>query len=77
MRRGIEHFIDEFDGYQIVVDCEQPALDSSWVLSVQIYRNGEPVLPWRDDSDNSYATAQEAKLAGVELGRSIIRNINR
>lgn len=77
MRRGIEHFIDEFDGYQIVVDCEQPALGSSWVLSVQINRNGEPVLPRRDDSDDSYATAQEAKLAGVELGRNIIRNINR
>ncbi len=77
MRRGIEHFIDEFDGYQIVVDCEQPAPDSSWVLSVQIYKDAEPVLPRRDDSDKSYATAEEAKRVGVEFGRNIIRNLSR
>ncbi|AHE30757.1 DUF6566 family protein [Burkholderia pseudomallei] len=77
MRRGIEHFIDEFDGYQIVVDCEQPAPNSSWVLSVQIYRDGEPVLPRCDDSDRAYATAEEAKRVGVGLGRNIIRNLSR
>ncbi|WP_367398881.1 DUF6566 family protein [Burkholderia multivorans] len=75
MRRGIEHFVDEFDGYHIVVDCEQPAVNSAWIMSVEIYKDGASVVPRRADSDHSYPTAKEAQAAGIERARNIIRKL--
>ncbi|WP_347880176.1 DUF6566 family protein [Burkholderia sp. BCC1644] len=76
MHKRIEFHIDEFDGYEIIVESVQPAPGSTWMANVRVRKDGVE-SPRRYDFDAEYETSDEAQQAGVEIGRAIVRDINR
>ncbi|WP_322087717.1 DUF6566 family protein [Burkholderia sp. BCC1999] len=76
MHKRIECHIDAFNGYEIIVESVQPAPGSTWMANVRVRKDGVE-SPRRHDFDTEYETSDEAKQAGVEIGREIVRDINR
>ncbi|WP_319000992.1 MULTISPECIES: DUF6566 family protein [Burkholderia] len=76
MHKRIECHIDEFDGYEIIVESVQSAPGSTWMANVRVRKDGVE-SPKRYDFDTEYETSEEAKCAGVESGHTIVRDINR
>ncbi|WP_321861340.1 DUF6566 family protein [Burkholderia cenocepacia] len=67
---------DEFDGYEIIVESVQPAPGSAWMANVRVRKDGIE-SPRRYDFDTEYETSDEARRAGIEIGRAIVRGIDR
>ncbi|ALX12053.1 hypothetical protein P350_11110 [Burkholderia cepacia JBK9] len=76
MHERIECHFDEFDGCEIIVESVQPAPGSTWMANVRVRKDGVE-SPRRYDFDTEYETSEEAKRAGFEIGRAIVRDINR
>ncbi|WP_306459521.1 DUF6566 family protein [Burkholderia sp. ABCPW 11] len=72
IRKTIECHSDEFDGYEIIVSFVRPAPGGTWMANVRVRTDGIE-WPWRHDFDVEHPTADEARRAGIEIGRAIDR----
>nr|WP_306453929.1 MULTISPECIES: DUF6566 family protein [Burkholderia] len=71
----MERRSDEFDGCEIIVAFVQPS-GSTWMASVRVRKDG--IEPPRDmTSMPNIRPSGEARRAGIEIGRAIVRGIDR
>ncbi|WP_186118814.1 DUF6566 family protein [Burkholderia gladioli] len=72
---SLKTHVDEFEGCEITVKLTQFSHGGKWTVEVAVSQ-GERRFPPFVDRDHSYATEDEARNAGVQIGRNLIRGIN-
>lgn len=76
LHKRIKCNVEEFDGYEIIVESVQPAPGSMWTPSVLVSKDGIE-SPRRYDFDTEYRKSDEATRTGVEVGHVFVRGIGR